>query len=108
MSRLNKGLKLQYKDANAFIEMILKALTIEDGKEDVPFIPNKITEEEKMLEGGSDDGSTAPTQPIIPKVIPVRGVEKKDTDKASPSKNVADPGNVCYFYTINKTLTLIR
>ena len=42
--------ELQYKDANAFIELILKALTIEDGKDDIPFVCKKITEEEKVKE----------------------------------------------------------
>ena len=34
MARITKGLKLPYTEANAFIETLLKALTIEDGKAD--------------------------------------------------------------------------
>ena len=44
-SRLLTVNKLLYKEANAFIETLLKALTIEDGKEDTPFLPRKITDE---------------------------------------------------------------
>ena len=40
-ARLLKGNKLLYKEANAFIETLLRALTIKDGKEDIPFIPKK-------------------------------------------------------------------
>ena len=46
LARLTKGLKLQYKEANAFIDMLLKALTIEDGEEDIPFIIKKNSEKE--------------------------------------------------------------
>ena len=31
-----------YKEANSFIETLLKALTIVDGKEDTPFVPRKV------------------------------------------------------------------
>ena len=44
-ARLLKGNKLNYNDANAFIVTILRALTIEDGKEDIPFVPRKVQEE---------------------------------------------------------------
>ena len=45
LARLTKG---QYKEANAFIDTLLKALSIEDGKEDIPFVPKKTSEEEKF------------------------------------------------------------
>ena len=44
-ARIQKGNKLYYKEANLFIETILKALTIEDGKEDLPFVPKKVQED---------------------------------------------------------------
>ena len=47
LARLAKGQKLLYKEANEFIHTLLKALTIEDGKEDLPFVPSKINEGEK-------------------------------------------------------------
>ena len=37
-ARLLKGNKLLYKEANSFIETLLRALTIVDGKEDLPFL----------------------------------------------------------------------
>ena len=43
-ARLLRGKKLLYKEANSFIETLLKALTIEDGKEDTSFVPRTITE----------------------------------------------------------------
>ena len=41
-ARLLKGNKLLYKEANSFIETLLKAFTIVDGKEDTPFVPRKV------------------------------------------------------------------
>ena len=41
-ARLLRGNKLLYKEANMFIETLLKVLTIEDGKEDQPFVPKKL------------------------------------------------------------------
>ena len=49
LARITKGLTLQYKEANAFIEILLKALTIEDGKPDNPLVPKKINDEEKEI-----------------------------------------------------------
>ena len=42
LARLTKGLKLQYKEANAFIETLLKALTMEDGDEDILDFGGKV------------------------------------------------------------------
>ena len=39
-ARLLRGNKLLYKEATAFIETLLRAFTIEDGKEDIPYISN--------------------------------------------------------------------
>ena len=44
-ARLLKGNKLLYKEANSFIETLLKAITIEDGKEDTPFVLRKVQDE---------------------------------------------------------------
>ena len=44
-ARILKGNKLYYKEANLFIETLLRALTIEDGKEDKPFSPRKASDE---------------------------------------------------------------
>ena len=60
-SRLLKGNKLLYKEANAFIDTLLRALTIEDGKDDIPFVPRKVLDEtivdetfQQSLTGASD------------------------------------------------------
>ena len=49
LKRICQGKKLQYMEANVVVDMLLKALTIEDGKEDVP-ISNKKSNEELLDE----------------------------------------------------------
>ena len=44
-ARIMKGNKLQYKEANAFLDTLLRALTIEDGMEDIPFVVTKISDD---------------------------------------------------------------
>ena len=45
-TRLLKGNKLLYKEANSFIETLLRSITIADGTENVAFVPvNKIPED---------------------------------------------------------------
>ena len=69
MARLKKGLKLQYKEANAFIETLLRALTLEDGEEDIPFVTKKSEFEDESfhstLNGGTNTNNkgTSPTDP---------------------------------------------
>ena len=53
-ARLLKGNKLLYKEANSFIETLLKALTIVDGKDDIPFIPRKAQDETSAITEGED------------------------------------------------------
>lgn len=65
-SRLLRGNKLLYKEANDFIETLLRALVINDGKEDPPFVPRKYTED---LAGG---------EPINPFSKLIAGEEKAD------------------------------
>ena len=60
LARLTKGLKLQYKEANAFIDTLLNAITMNDGEEDVPFIIKKIAEENGIDDPLNDIASQIP------------------------------------------------
>ena len=100
LARLAKGQKLLYKEANEFIHTLLKALTIEDGKEDLPFVPSKINEGEK----GDSQVDSPPIQPLTQPgtsgAQQAKGSEKNN--KEIPSVIDADKKLICHFYTINK------
>ena len=48
LARISKGNKLQYMEANVIVELLLKAMTIEDGEEDVPIVTKKSND--KLLD----------------------------------------------------------
>ena len=95
MARLTKGLKLQYKEANAFIETLLKALTIEDGKSDSPFVPKKPTEDGKDV---INDESFTGTLP--------KATKTQDDKSTPPPKKESDERKktTCKFYRNGKCL----
>ena len=101
-ARLLKGNKLLYKEADAFIDTLLKALTIMDGKEDVPFVPKK----DKTEELNEDESLTqALKQAMKEKVKEVDGIENKDPTQPPTPIIPTTPisvKNICHFYTINK------
>ena len=100
LARISKGLKLSYKEANAFIDTILKAMTIEDGKADIPFTTKKSNEDgkEELVEVSNDTQKS--TQPIV----------QTDTQKEGTCAPIANNKNtpitvkkeICHFFTINK------
>ena len=90
LARLSKGLKLPYKEANAFIDSLLCAISLEDGEEDIPFIPKKSGDEDPSKDPLTDESfqnslpgsnGTIPPQPNEP----VQGTSK---DKQTPKQSM--------------------
>ena len=80
LARLTKGLKLQYKEANAFIDTLLYALTMNDGEVDTPFIIKKSNED-----GGSDD----PFSDIASQIPPADNSHPKEIDPTQGTSSAA-------------------
>ena len=93
LMRLTKGLKLQYKEANACIETLLKALTMEDGAEDIPFVIKKNGDDDlgdeslNSVTNGADQANQSDPGEGTSKDALKAGMKKAERNITAPTNN---------------------
>ena len=102
-ARLLKGNKLGYKEANSFIETLLRSLTIADGTEDVAFIPANKSSQDPLTDETFQQATPGPSgtqKTTAPKdETPLPGSSLFAPEKSSSEANKKNEStDICKFY----------